>query len=169
MFHKIVIAGANGFLGKLLAEYFRHRSESVILLARRKIEASGNVSYRYWDGENIGEWIADKLPFTPSRKAPLGLSARFISGGACGLAVCLGVGPVSSVTMALCVAAGLLGAATGTFGGYEFRRRLVQATGGRDWPIALLEDALAAALLLASLYGLAHQAPVQTQVFYDVL
>ena len=28
----------------------------------------------------IGEWIADKLPFTPSRKAPLGLSARFISG-----------------------------------------------------------------------------------------
>jgi len=31
----------------------------------------------------------------------------------------------------------------GTVDGYEARRRLVAATGGRDLPIALLEDAVA--------------------------
>lgn len=39
--------------------------------------------------------------------------------------------------------AGALGAVAGTLGGYEFRIRLVKATGGRDLPIALLEDAVA--------------------------
>jgi uncharacterized membrane protein len=36
-----------------------------------------------------------------------------------------------------------LGAVAGTLGGYEFRSRLVKATGGKDLPIALLEDAIA--------------------------
>ena len=40
-------------------------------------------------------------------------------------------------------AAGALGGVAGTLGGYEFRSRLVKATGGRDFPIALLEDAIA--------------------------
>lgn len=31
----------------------------------------------------------------------------------------------------------------GTLGGYEARRRLVAATGGRDLPIALVEEAVA--------------------------
>ena len=39
--------------------------------------------------------------------------------------------------------AGILGAVAGTLGGYEFRVRLVRATGGKDLPIALLEDAIA--------------------------
>jgi uncharacterized membrane protein len=38
---------------------------------------------------------------------------------------------------------GVIGAVAGTLGGYEFRTRLVAATGGRDLPIALLEDAVA--------------------------
>jgi uncharacterized membrane protein len=47
--------------------------------------------------------------------------------------------------------AGAVGAVAGTFGGYEFRTRLVAATGGRDTPIALLKDAIAVggAFLLA--------------------
>jgi len=36
-----------------------------------------------------------------------------------------------------------VGAIAGTFGGYEARVRLVKATGGKDLPIALLEDAIA--------------------------
>jgi uncharacterized membrane protein len=39
--------------------------------------------------------------------------------------------------------AGVVGAVLGTLGGYELRSRLVAATGGRDLPIALLEDVIA--------------------------
>jgi uncharacterized membrane protein len=39
--------------------------------------------------------------------------------------------------------AGAFGAVAGTLGGYEARTRLVRATGGKDLPIALLEDAIA--------------------------
>jgi len=41
------------------------------------------------------------------------------------------------------LAAGVIGAVVGTFGGYEFRSRMVKATGGKDLPIALLEDVIA--------------------------
>jgi uncharacterized membrane protein len=51
--------------------------------------------------------------------------------------------------------AGVLGAVGGTFGGHEFRSRLVRATGGNDLPIALLEDAIAigGAIFLVSRFG----------------
>ena len=39
--------------------------------------------------------------------------------------------------------AGVVGAVLGTLGGYQARKRLVAATGGKDLPIALLEDAVA--------------------------
>jgi len=86
----------------------------------------------------IGELIADKLPKTPSRKAPMGFSARVASGALCGGA--MGVAGGSLVAGLL---AGVLGGVAGTLGGYEFRTRLVKATGGKDLPIALLEDAIA--------------------------
>jgi uncharacterized membrane protein len=38
---------------------------------------------------------------------------------------------------------GVVGAVIGTLGGYQARKRLVAATGGKDLPIALLEDAVA--------------------------
>ena len=50
-------------------------------------------------------------------------------------------------TLAAGLAAGAVGAIVGTLGGYEARKRLVMATGGKDLPIALLEDAVA--ILLA--------------------
>jgi len=86
----------------------------------------------------IGELINDKLPKTPSRKAPPGFIARIVTGTLCGAA--LGVARQSLVGAA---AMGAIGAVAGTLGGYEFRSRLVKATGGRDLPIALLEDVIA--------------------------
>ncbi|HLK65332.1 MAG TPA: DUF4126 family protein [Bryobacteraceae bacterium] len=86
----------------------------------------------------IGELIADKLPKTPSRKAPPGFIARIAMGALCGAA--LGV-PSHDFVPGL--VAGVCGAVAGTLGGYEFRSRLVRATGGNDLRIALLEDALA--------------------------
>jgi uncharacterized membrane protein len=87
----------------------------------------------------IGELIADKLPKTPSRKAPPGFIGRVLSGALCGAAFGAAVG-ASMIVGAL---AGVAGAVAGTFGGYEFRTRLVKAIGGNDLPIALLEDAIA--------------------------
>jgi uncharacterized membrane protein len=37
----------------------------------------------------------------------------------------------------------VIGSIVGTLGGYEARFRLVRATGGKDLPIALLEDVIA--------------------------
>ena len=48
-----------------------------------------------------------------------------------------------------------IGAVAGTFGGYEFRVRLVKAIGGKDLPIALLEDLIAVggAILIVNLFS----------------
>jgi uncharacterized membrane protein len=86
----------------------------------------------------IGELINDKLPKTPSRKEPMGFIARIVSGAFCGAAI----GAASQALLGGLLA-GVVGAVAGTLGGYEFRSRLVRATGGNDLPIALLEDAIA--------------------------
>ena len=85
----------------------------------------------------IGELINDKLPKTPSRKAPPGFAARIVTGTLCGAAL------AASQSVFGGLLAGALGAVGGTRGGYEFRARLVRAIGGKDLPIALLEDAIA--------------------------
>jgi uncharacterized membrane protein len=85
----------------------------------------------------IGELITDKLPKTPSRKAPPGFIARIVTGGLSGAAI-----GATSASWIVGLAAGVIGAVVGTLGGYEFRSRLVKATGGKDVPIALLEDVI---------------------------
>jgi uncharacterized membrane protein len=86
----------------------------------------------------IGELIADKLPNTPSRKAPPGFIARIVTGGISGAAIGAG-----SDSWAFGLVLGIIGAIAGTLGGYELRAQLVKATGGKDLPIALLEDVIA--------------------------
>jgi len=86
----------------------------------------------------IGELIVDKLPKTPSRKTPVPFTFRIVIGALCGAAI---GAPSQALIGSLLV--GALGAVAGTLGGYEFRTRLVRATGGKDLPIALLEDAIA--------------------------
>lgn len=86
----------------------------------------------------IAELVGDKLPQTPSREAAMPFVVRIVSGALCGAAL----GTPSRVLIGGGVA-GALGAVAGTLGGYEFRSRLVKAIGGRDLPIALLEDSIA--------------------------
>ena len=86
----------------------------------------------------IAELINDKLPKTPSRKTLAPFTARIVTGTLSGAA--LGA-PNGALLVGLL--AGALGSVAGTLVGYEFRRRLVKATGGKDLPIALLEDAIA--------------------------
>lgn len=101
----------------------------------------------------IGELIADKLPKTPSRKAPPGFITRILTGGLCGAAVC-----VASQSLIGGVLAGVVGAVVGTLGGYEVRVRLTRAAGGKDLPIAILEDLVAIAGAFLIVYAAASPA-----------
>jgi uncharacterized membrane protein len=78
----------------------------------------------------LGELVTDKLPKTPSRKAPMGFGAGIVTGALTGAAI----GGGGGVMMAGLIG-GVAGAVAGTLGGYEFRTRLVKATGGKDLPI----------------------------------
>ena len=86
----------------------------------------------------IAELINDKLPKTPSRKTLVPFAARIAMGALSGAAV-----GASSGALVVGLLAGAFGGVVGTLAGYEFRSRLVKATGGKDLPIALLEDAIA--------------------------
>jgi uncharacterized membrane protein len=86
----------------------------------------------------IAELINDKLAKTPSRKTLAPFIARIVTGAFSGAAL-----GAPSGTLPGGLLAGALGGVVGTLAGYEFRRRLVKATAGKDLPIALLEDAIA--------------------------
>ncbi|MDP3748559.1 MAG: DUF4126 domain-containing protein [Phenylobacterium sp.] len=97
----------------------------------------------------VVELVSDQLPRTPSRKVPVQFGARILMGGLCGAAIGASQGQLVGGLIA-----GAVGAVIGTLGGYEARSRLVRAIGGRDFPIALLEDAVAiggACLIVTSL------------------
>jgi uncharacterized membrane protein len=85
------------------------------------------------------ELVADKLPQTPSRTAPVGLIARVVTGALTG--ACVAAGGAGSVLLGALLggAGGILGA----FAGYQARTRLVRALGVPDVFIALLEDLIA--------------------------
>jgi uncharacterized membrane protein len=86
----------------------------------------------------IAELITDQLPKTPSRTTPMPFIARIVSGGFCGAAL----GASSDAVIGGAVA-GVIGSVIGTLGGHALRVRLVAAIGGKDRPIAFLEDAIA--------------------------
>lgn len=86
----------------------------------------------------LAELVNDKLPKTPSRKVPPQFIARTVTGAFSGAAL-----GASRQALIGGLIAGAVGAVAGTLGGSEFRMRLVKLTGGKDLPIALLEDAIA--------------------------
>lgn len=83
------------------------------------------------------ELVNDKLPKTPSRKAPPAFIARIVFGAFSGAAIGLGVGSVW-----IGMVCGAIGAVIGTLGGAAARGALASAF-GKDLPAALLEDAVA--------------------------
>ncbi|MEE6167972.1 MULTISPECIES: DUF4126 family protein [Mycobacteriaceae] len=86
----------------------------------------------------VVELITDQLPKTPSRKTPVQFLARLVVGAFAGAVIGTAWGHTFGG-----LGAGMIGAVLGTLGGYEARTRLVAATGGRDLPVALVEDAVA--------------------------
>jgi uncharacterized membrane protein len=84
----------------------------------------------------MAELIADKLPMTPKRTAPVPLVARIVTGGLCGACLCAAAGQSLGIGIVL----GGIGGVIGAFAGYEIRRKLVTALNTKDIFIALLED-----------------------------
>lgn len=87
-----------------------------------------------------GEYVADKLPNTPNRTSPIGLTARLVVGGLVGAAAATGLNGSAFEGIIL----GALGALLGAFVGFHVRRDLVANAGWADWTAALTEDAVAA-------------------------
>src|SRR6516225_8048320 len=74
----------------------------------------------------IVELVTDQLPSTPSRKVPMQLGARIISGALSGATI-----GVSGGSWIVGLIAGVIGAVIGTYGGAEIRSRMAESF-GRD-------------------------------------
>lgn len=90
----------------------------------------------------VGEFVADVLPKTPPRIAPMGLIGRIVTGGLCGACVSVGNGG----GIAAGIMAGIVGAVAGAYLGYYTRRGLGKALKVNDILIAVPEDILAIGL-----------------------
>lgn len=86
----------------------------------------------------VAELVIDKLPKTPARTGAPVFAARIVLGGFAGAV--LGAWPHWTFTA---LGAGVIGAVLGTLAGYQARNRLVAVLGGKDLPVALLEDVVA--------------------------
>ncbi|MBS1501440.1 MAG: TIGR01777 family oxidoreductase [Bacteroidetes bacterium] len=56
-YNKIILAGGNGYLGTVLANYYKPLVKEIIILARHPKIADGNIKTLVWDGETEGEWV----------------------------------------------------------------------------------------------------------------
>jgi uncharacterized membrane protein len=100
---------------------------------------SSKISVGVFSVAALGELIGDKLPTAPSRTQGLGLIARIVFGGL-SAAIFAAAAGYSAVFGAVIGAAG---AVVGTFGGWFVRTRTVSSFQCPDFPIALIEDAVA--------------------------
>jgi uncharacterized membrane protein len=96
----------------------------------------------------VAELIADKLPKTPARTAPLGLIARLVFGCLCAVALATNAGGKLLVPAVV----GVGGALLGTFVGYKTRHALALRAHIPDFTVAIAEDVIAVAgsLLIVS-------------------
>ncbi len=88
------------------------------------------------------ELVADQLPNTPARTAPVGLSARVVMGALSGTCAAIAGGGMLWVG----ALAGAMGGIAGAFGGYQARVGLVRALHAPDYAIAIPEDLVAIGL-----------------------
>ncbi len=101
----------------------------------------------------VGEIVNDKLPKTPSRKAPPAFAARVVLGAFYG-AVFGTLAGGTSPGLIIGLLLGAVGAVIGTLGGAWARGKLAEAF-GKDLPAALTEDVVTVAAALAITVALA--------------
>lgn len=55
-YQKVVLAGGNGYLGKVLASHYKNICHQVVILSRKPAATVGNISTVLWDGKSEGSW-----------------------------------------------------------------------------------------------------------------
>src|SRR5882724_11493819 len=130
-----LVTGLRSMTGPALVCWAGHLGWFHLEGSRLAFMGSTVVTYAF-SAAALGELIADKLPFIPSRTSPGPLFGRIVLGALSGTALCTAAGDSGIVGAILGGAGGLVGA----FAGHRARAGLVKKSG---WPatlIALLED-----------------------------
>jgi len=58
-YKRIVLAGGNGYLGGVLAEYYKYLADDVVILSRKSKPADANIRTVVWNGLDEGEWVGE--------------------------------------------------------------------------------------------------------------
>ena len=58
-YNKIILAGGNGYMGTVLAQYYRAFANEVIILSRKFKAADGNIKTLVWNGRQEGDWVTE--------------------------------------------------------------------------------------------------------------
>ena len=58
-YKKIVLAGGNGYLGTVLAGYYKNKAEEIVIFSRHAKQTYSNVRTVVWDGKTRGKWTAE--------------------------------------------------------------------------------------------------------------
>ena len=56
---RMVIAGGSGFLGGVLADYFRKLGWEIVILSRKSHPTTPGIRYGVWNGATLGDWARD--------------------------------------------------------------------------------------------------------------
>ena len=57
---KIIITGAGGYLGGVLAPFLAARGDEVVMVARHRPEITAQIArFSVWDGETLGDWARE--------------------------------------------------------------------------------------------------------------
>ena len=56
-YHKIILAGGNGYLGTVLADHYKKIANEVIILSRHPKAVENNIKTLVWDGKHAGDWL----------------------------------------------------------------------------------------------------------------
>jgi NAD dependent epimerase/dehydratase family enzyme len=59
MLHKIVLAGGSGYLGQVLADFYKTHAGEIVILSRKPRRSSANIRYAVWDGSTAGSWTKE--------------------------------------------------------------------------------------------------------------
>ncbi len=58
-YKRIILAGGNGYLGGVLANYYQNLADEIVILSRHYKAPQGNIVTRVWDGKTEGDWLPD--------------------------------------------------------------------------------------------------------------
>ncbi len=58
-FKKIILAGGNGYLGTVLANYYKDKAVEIVILSRHEKQTEQNIRTVVWDGKSRGKWTAE--------------------------------------------------------------------------------------------------------------